>query len=247
MRNIELWKETKFINRRGHWRPNPDRRALTPGSRLIAALVAEKYEHYFPRYARGHFADLGCGKVPFWGMYRQFTTHVTCADWPFSLHQNLHIDVACDLTRPLPFRDAVFDTVLLSDVLEHIPEPKECLREIARTLRPGGVLLMNTPFFYWLHEMPHDYYRYTEFALRYLLEQAGYVVEVLEPVGGSPEVVADLAAKHLAKLPLVGSAVAGALASLALTLRRLRAWRSFSAKSARLLPLGYFVVARRAS
>jgi SAM-dependent methyltransferase len=179
-------------------------------------------------------------------MYREHVTCVTCADWPYSLHKNLHIDVACNLARPLPFRDEVFDTVLLSDVLEHIPEPQQCVREIARILRPNGVLLMNTPFFYWLHETPHDYYRYTEFALCYLLEQAGIRIEVLEAIGGSPEVFADLAAKHLATAPLVGRTLANAITSGALALRRLRFWRSLSRKSARLLPLGYFVIGRRA-
>lgn len=245
MRNEQHWRETKFIRRAGHWRPNPDPDELAPGSRLTAALILETYTTYLPRYARGHLADLGCGKVPYYAIYRPHVERVTCADWPQSFHGRQHLDVACDLARALPFRDECFDTVLLSDVLEHVPEPTRCLEEIERVLAPDGILLMNTPFLYWLHEIPHDYYRYTEFALRSLLRAARMELLLLEPIGGSPEVFVDFCSKHLAKVPLLGSLTVSALARLALRLRRLGPWRRFSAKSSRLFPLGYFVVARK--
>jgi SAM-dependent methyltransferase len=245
MRNEDLWKPTKYVRHGSRWKPTRKKRDLTPGSRLIASLVAEKYEHYLPRFARGHLADLGCGKVPFYGMYRPYVSRVTCADWPQSLHGNLHIDIACSLADPLPFRDGAFDTVILSDVLEHIAQPQLCLEEIARILAPGGTLFLNTPFFYWLHETPWDYYRYTEYALRFLISEAGLSVEILEPVGGSPEVLADLAGKHLSKLPIIGAPLTSVLAATTLALRLFHFWCRISNKSARLFPLGYFAIARK--
>jgi SAM-dependent methyltransferase len=106
--------------------------------------------------------DLGCGKVPFYARYREYVSETVCVDWSNSLHGNGHVDAECDLTQELPFADASFDTILLSDVLEHIPAPERLWREMARLLKPGGELLSSVPFFYWLHEEPYDYYRYTK-------------------------------------------------------------------------------------
>jgi ubiquinone/menaquinone biosynthesis C-methylase UbiE len=51
--------------------------------------------------------------------------------------------VAADLTR-LPYADATFDAVVCGWVLEHLPDPRPGLRELARVLRPGGQLLLLT-------------------------------------------------------------------------------------------------------
>ena len=45
----------------------------------------------------------------------------------------------------LPFRDASFDALLASHVMEHLPEPQRALAEMARVLKPGGVVLLLTP------------------------------------------------------------------------------------------------------
>lgn len=56
---------------------------------------------------------------------------------------DLHVREAsvCDL----PFDDAVFDAVFYHHVIEHVDDPPRSLREIARTLRPGGWLFVGTP------------------------------------------------------------------------------------------------------
>ena len=45
----------------------------------------------------------------------------------------------------LPFADGSFGTVLCTEVIEHIPDPSAALREFARVLRPGGVLVGSVP------------------------------------------------------------------------------------------------------
>jgi SAM-dependent methyltransferase len=46
----------------------------------------------------------------------------------------------------LSFSDQSLDIVVSNDVLEHVPDPSLCLREIGRVLKPDGCLLMTVPF-----------------------------------------------------------------------------------------------------
>ena len=64
------------------------------------------------------------------------------------------------------------EIVLMSEVLEHLREPKQSLSEVFRIMKPGGIFLLTTPFIYGMHEVPNDYIRYTEFGLNALLEEA---------------------------------------------------------------------------
>jgi ubiquinone/menaquinone biosynthesis C-methylase UbiE len=48
--------------------------------------------------------------------------------------------------KALPYADSTFDGVLSNTILHHIPEPVDFLREAARVLAPGGVLLIRDLF-----------------------------------------------------------------------------------------------------
>lgn len=95
-------------------------------------------------------------------------------------------DVFGDAAR-LPFRDASVDTVVLLEVLEHLRRPDEALSEIARVLRPGGILLLTLPFLYPVHDAPHDYQRYTPFGLVREIESSGLLPEAPVPTLGSAQ------------------------------------------------------------
>ncbi len=61
----------------------------------------------------------------------------------------------------LPFKDDMFDAVLSLSVLEHVKDPFQCAKEIARVLKPGGVLICSVPFLQPYHGYPHHYYNMT--------------------------------------------------------------------------------------
>ena len=58
------------------------------------------------------------------------------------------------------------------------------MTEAKRLLRPGGHLILTAPFFWPLHEEPRDFYRYSPYGLRYLLEETGFEVVEVVPLSG---------------------------------------------------------------
>lgn len=244
MKNPELWKPTKYeYTEKNVLRGSRNKRELSSSSRLIADRVAEFYTRAIPEYSKGAILDLGCGKAPLYGLYRNFCETSTCVDWELSLHENPLLDAHADLNEPLPFADGSFDTVLLSDVLEHVWEPLRVMSEISRILRSDGVLIMNVPFCYWLHEIPFDYHRFTSYALLRMCAVENLEVRELNSIGGVPEILSDIVAKSVAKLPGLGDALAALMQWSVGRFTRTRCGRSLSERSGEKFPLGYALVA----
>ena len=241
MKNRAQWTPTKFELHRGRLRGSRDPRELGIGSRLISDLVAAQYQAHLPSHAHGALLDLGCGKVPLYAAYAPHVGEITCVDWA----PGDYIDQSCDLSQPLPFERERFDTIILSDVLEHMPEPELLWREMTRVLAPNGKIIMNVPFYYSVHAHPHDYYRYTNFALERFVKINGLELVCLEPIGGIVEIMADLLAKALSKLPLVGPPLAMVTQFVVGRFGRTRLGARVARVSSRHFPFGYFLIAQR--
>lgn len=126
------------------------------------------------RVKSGRLLDLGCGTKPF---------RRPGVEWVgFDVEGNPFADVVGSATK-LPFPDASFDYVLSTQVLEHVEDPQRMLFECARVLHPGGMLILSAPQYWELHEQPHDYFRFTEYGLRVLLDRAGFTVSDIRREG----------------------------------------------------------------
>lgn len=125
--------------------------------------------------------DAGAGIAP----YRAHFAHAVYETADFCRVDKAYaqMDFVCDLAD-IPVANERYEAVLLTQVLEHVPEPQRVLREVLRVLTPGGHLWLTAPLFYAEHEQPHDYYRYTAFGFRHQLELAGFVVEHLSWLEG---------------------------------------------------------------
>lgn len=143
------------------------------------------------KYACGHVLDIGCAD-------RRITSLLppSCRyhgiDYPDTSTRiyRTRPDVYGD-ARALPHPDSTFDTVLLLEVLEHVPDPELALAECARVLVDGGRLVLSMPFLYPVHDAPFDFQRYTIHALRRHLSHTNF--ELLETrVWGHPIATAAL-------------------------------------------------------
>ena len=242
MKNMDKWQESKYSFINNTLKASRDPNEVAVSSRLITDLVASFYEKYIPQFCKGKLIDLGCGEAPLYCIYKKYTTEIICIDWPKSFHKKDYVDVECSLTDHLPFRDNEFNTIILSDVLEHLPDVTVLWREMYRILQPEGKLLLNTPFYYPLHETPYDYCRYSEYALRNFAENVGFSVILIEAIGGVPEILADIIAKQICKRKIFCKWPAVFVQNLALRFSK----RGFSKRTRRMFPFGYFVVAQKA-
>ncbi len=124
--------------------------------------------------------DAGAGRCP----YRRLFSHVEyqTADFCQVDKEYGQIDFVCNL-ETIPAASEQYDFVLCTQVFEHLPRPHVVIGELYRLLKPGGKLFASAPLFYEEHEKPYDFFRYTQFGLRHLLEAAGFSVREVECKG----------------------------------------------------------------
>ncbi len=126
----------------------------------------------------GKLLDFGCGRKPYRNLfnvkeYIGLDIEVSGHD-----HKESEIDVFYD-GKVIPFDDNTFDSVFCSEVLEHVFNLDDVLKEINRVMKVKGQLLVTIPFAWGEHEQPFDFARYTSFAAKDIFERNGFdVIEI---------------------------------------------------------------------
>lgn len=143
----------------------------------------DKYLIRASSFYKGVLYDLGCGEAPYRDFFLRYAEKYIGVDWAGCYHAT-KADVVADLNIPLPIECGVADTVVSLSVLEHLCEPQTMLNEAFRILKPGGAIVLQVPFQWWIHEAPYDFFRYTSYGLKYLFEKAGFVDVIVEPQSG---------------------------------------------------------------
>ena len=133
-------------------------------------------------HASGRVLDVGCGTMP----YRRFVEGAGAVTEYRGVDlepRGPGVTLIPGIHRIEGVGDGECDTVLCTEVLEHVSNPGPALAEIRRVLRTGGILVLSVPFLARLHEEPHDYFRYTEHGLRHLLTQYGFKIREIRTTG----------------------------------------------------------------
>lgn len=122
-------------------------------------------------HASGSLLDVGCGNKPYKEWYGPRTENSLGCDMEQS-DKNL-VDTLCPANQLL-FDDGQFNTVLCTQVLEHVFETSGVLSEAYRVLKPGGKIILTVPFTWEIHEKPYDFYRFTRYSLQEAFANAGF-------------------------------------------------------------------------
>lgn len=133
------------------------------GRALTAKLTCVTLDRFVQAHgSSGRTLDIGAQNGP----YAAFFPNRVALD----IQRGMGVQIIGD-AQAIGVADAVFDVVLCTEVLEHLPEPQSAIDEMFRVLRPGGTLLLTTRFLFPIHDAPHDYFRFTKYGLRHLLRR----------------------------------------------------------------------------
>lgn len=150
---------------------------------LIKKILDDEVSRCIKKYAFGVMLDIGCGLKPYMNFSQKFVSSYIGLDHWDSPHGTQQVDVISNAYQiPLPSNS--IDTILCTEVLEHLEEPSVAIQEAYRLLRKNGVAIYTVPFSWPIHEGPRDFYRYSEYGLRYLFEKAGFKVEEIRALDG---------------------------------------------------------------
>lgn len=154
---------------------------------------------------KGSLLDAGCGKMP----YKEYILNNSLVDEYVGLDietaliydENVKPDYTWD-GKTMPFTNESFDSCIAVEVLEHCPEPEVFLKEVNRVLKPGSVFFFTVPFLWNLHEVPHDEYRYTPFALERHLKNSGFNEVEIKAAGGWHAAMAQMLGMWVRRSPM---------------------------------------------
>lgn len=172
---------------------------LNPVSRV---MKFEKFFEYFSGLENGGtVVDYGCGDRPYEEMLSGKFDRYVAVDYDAANAAHTRRPDISIVDNKLGLPSGSARAVVLTEVMEHLYEPRVVLREINRVLEPGGILIGTVPFAINEHEQPYDFHRYTYFCLKAMFDEAGFEVERLEYVGDNVGVAVTCVTRLFGILP----------------------------------------------
>lgn len=147
------------------------------GHSLPRALMNESFR---TKKLSGQVVDIGGGRNPDYFLYFDMSPQAVVEPVDKKI-QNIDFE-----TDVLPYKDGEIDTIVCCNLLEHIYNYQHLTQEIRRTLKSGGLFVGFVPFLVQYHPDPHDYFRYTEEALKRIFTDSGFSTIAIEVVGNGP-------------------------------------------------------------
>lgn len=133
-------------------------------------------------YAKGKLLDIGCGNKPYEIWCKNYVSEYIGCDIVQSSANR--VDVICPANY-IPLESNSFDTILSTQVIEHVEDHQGLVNEAYRLLRPNGYFILSGPMYWNLHEEPYDFFRFTKHGFKYIIEKAGFEVCEIKSNGGA--------------------------------------------------------------
>ena len=148
------------------------------------------------KHLKGALLDFGCGTKPYKKLFINVDSY-TGVDYKIEGREESQktVDFFYD-GKTIPFNDKEFDSILSTEVLEHVFNVEDILCEFNRVLKINGHALITTPFMWEEHEMPYDFARYTTPALEYLYQKHGFEIIHNHKTGNQIEVIFQFAINY---------------------------------------------------
>ena len=139
--------------------------------------------------------DVGCGDNPF------YKGIIKGKVFGFDVHPSSFTHFIGNADN-LPFKPKSFDKVLLANSLYYFDNPFKVINDIHSILKDKGTLFISVPFFYPIHDIPDDKFRFTEFGLRDILKDK-FNIKKVEAIGGFFTIPSVIIHSLLKGIPLI--------------------------------------------
>lgn len=124
-------------------------------------------------FLSGNLLDFGGGSKPYQDLFKNSQNYFSIE--VFSNKENLKSDIYYNGSE-LPFADNTFDSILCTEVFEHVEKLDDVIDELYRVLKPGGRMIVTTPFMCMEHEMPYDFRRFSFNGLSKLMKKNNFKI-----------------------------------------------------------------------
>ncbi len=150
----------------------------------------ECIERYKP-LMKGRVLDVGGKRVGKRGSFRPPMEAVQ--SWEYlNIDESTEPDYCCN-AEEIPLPDESIDTVIMTELIEYLPDPKKVLSEIYRVTKDGCHVLISVPLLNPIHgDHWADRVRFTPVALREMAQESGFQLDTIEAMGSVGAVIYDV-------------------------------------------------------
>lgn len=142
--------------------------------RYLLKKQIQKHSHY----VKGIVLDAGSGDGERYKSFFKFDKYIK-----LDINTNSGADIIGSIEN-IPLGDGSVDSVISTQVLEHVKNPQKAVYEFYRVLKSGGYCLVTVPQLNELHEEPNDYFRFTKYGLEEIFRNAGFKIILINQRGG---------------------------------------------------------------
>ncbi len=140
------------------------------------------------KYAKGELIDIGCGTKPYEAIFQPHINSYFGIDYESSAESNYSTDTKADLfidCTNTGLEKETYDTLLSTQVMEHIYDTASYVKECHRLLKKGGYGIFTVPMSWRCHGEPYDFYRFTKYSLEKIFKENGFLIIELKEIEGT--------------------------------------------------------------